>query len=340
HWASLTNDMNRWTKALDWAKVVINSGEYGLLPDFGHLWDLQHEFSNESIFEIAFSRNNNGSQFPIWYNVYNNSGFAARSRTGGILIDMGLADKLLATYGGNPDYRMEVQTNIKDIYYWVPGQTETAKVTYPYTKADLVTTKASNPLNLANTNNYTLERFLFLKKYQDQANTGPSGNENNAIVIRYPEMLLIAAEAEAVVSGAPNAAAVGYLNEVLTRARNGVALAEPKNVEVADFTDFEQFRDRILIERTNEFMGELQIWMDERRLGLEHFRTAVEEHNVQWAKEKSGSSWNSLHLPGYILNVELPTDDGSLIKNMLWPIPQSEIINNQGINDSDQNPGY
>ncbi len=340
HWASLTNDMDRWKKALDWAKIVINSNAYSLLSDFSHLWDLQHEFSNESIFEIAFTRGINGSAFPLYYNHYGNSGFAARSQNGGLVVNLGFADKLLATYGGNTDYRMRVQSNIKDIYYWPPPQTNTAKVSYPYTNADLGATRQANPLNLAVVNRYTLERSLFLKKYSDPNSAGGGGHENNAIILRYSEVLLIAAEAEAVVNGGPNSIAVGYLNQVLTRARNGVNTAEPKNVTADNFANFEEFRDRLLIERGIEFMGELPIWMDERRFGLDHFRKVVMEHNVQWAKEKAGVSWSSLYLAGPNNNYELPTSDALLIKNMLWPIPQNEIINNQSILDSDQNPGY
>ena len=62
-------------KAKTYLKKVIDSNEYGLLSSFSSLWDLKHENSSESLFEIQFIR---GTDKPgsLYWQAYNPSGTA------------------------------------------------------------------------------------------------------------------------------------------------------------------------------------------------------------------------------------------------------------------------
>ena len=73
-----------------------------------HLWDLNHEFSDESIMEIGFTRAAGGASFPIWWSIFGD-GQAAKSQNGGTIINYHLADSLMSIYNGEIDYRMKTQ---------------------------------------------------------------------------------------------------------------------------------------------------------------------------------------------------------------------------------------
>jgi hypothetical protein len=61
---------------------VINSRQYELLPDFGHLWDLKHENSKESIFEIQHIGQANAPSSPYheYFSPYNNMTISGQGR--------------------------------------------------------------------------------------------------------------------------------------------------------------------------------------------------------------------------------------------------------------------
>lgn len=49
----------KWQEAYDVLKLVIDEGEYQLLPDFGQVWDLEYDNSVESLFEVQYVYDNN-----------------------------------------------------------------------------------------------------------------------------------------------------------------------------------------------------------------------------------------------------------------------------------------
>ena len=177
----------------------------------------------------------------------------------------------MSIYNGEIDYRMKTQTSINQIYYWpmIGGDNTAAKMSYPLNKADLRQAKLDNPLGLPDASKYTGNTHILVTKYRDPAPLGNNGHENNAILMRYSEVLLIAAEAECELNGGPNTIAIDYLNRVLTRARKNESFTEPANVSLGSFNGLLDFRARILMERANEFIGEHHAWMDERRFGIE-----------------------------------------------------------------------
>ncbi len=161
--------------------------------------------------------------------------------------------------------------------------------------------------------------YVVLAKYFDSDYNG-STTSRNFIKLRYADLLLMLAEIENEINGPSGAYA--YVNEVLARARNtenGVA-AEP-----ADWSGMTQdeFRTRILKERQYELLGEGHEWYDTRRRGYDYFlEEVVLTHN------NNPNQGNRDYV--------YPTDP----KNMLLPIPTSEISANAMISTDDQNPGY
>lgn len=176
-------------------------------------------------------------------------------------------------------------------------------------------TKNIYPLQINGNDGYT-----GLKKYLDPSFNG-STTSRNMLKLRYADLLLMLAEIENEINGPGNA--YQYVNEVLARARtqaDGSQAAEP-----ADWTAMSQdmFRTRIMRERQYELLGENHEWFDTRRRGYEYFiEEVVETHN-------------NFSNPGnndFIYPVS--------VKNMLLPIPSTELSNNTEISQADQNPGY
>ncbi|WP_452224026.1 RagB/SusD family nutrient uptake outer membrane protein [Lacinutrix chionoecetis] len=183
-----------------------------------------------------------------------------------------------------------------------------------YTKVN-GSTQNLYPIQINGNDGYTA-----IKKYLDP-NFNGSTTSRNMLKLRYADLLLMLAEIENELNGPANA--YQYVNEVLARARtnaDGSTAAEP-----ADFAGLSQddFRTRIMRERQYELLGENHEWFDTRRRGYEYFLDEViETHN------NFGNLGNRDHI--YPVSV----------KNMLLPIPSTELSNNSEITQADQNPGY
>lgn len=145
-------------------------------------------------------------------------------------------------------------------------------------------------------------------------NAGPGGrySDFNYPDFRYAEVLLIAAEAIAEVSG-PNDEAIGYLNQIRARARNAAGKANlfPENI-TGTFSKVD-FIDLIMEERRLELAFEFKRWYDikRRKLGDKVFK---------------GS--NALE----------PRTAFDATRDYLMPIPRTEIDINPNLKP--QNPGY
>jgi hypothetical protein len=141
----------------------------------------------------------------------------------------------------------------------------------------------------------------------------------NFVVFRYADLLLMLAEIENELNG-PDAAYV-YVNEVLGRARGtGAAPADWAGLSQV------QFRHDIMFEYRFELLGEGHEWFNDRRRGYDYFKTnVIDLHNshpdYDFSKQR---------------DVELPDNS----RNILMPIPITEITANPNISADDQNPGY
>ena len=111
-------------------------------------------------------------------------------------------------------------------------------------------------------------------------------------VIRYSEVLLTLAEAEARAAGSANARSIALLNAVRGRASGGIYVA-------GDFANLASFVDKIMLERNIEFLGE----------GI---------RNMDLMRTVST-------IPGKAsINPVLSTSP-----NYIWPVPLSEILANK-----------
>ncbi|HEX2395443.1 MAG TPA: RagB/SusD family nutrient uptake outer membrane protein [Bacteroidales bacterium] len=157
------------------------------------------------------------------------------------------------------------------------------------------------------------------RKYQ---NYYKMANENmasgiNFRVIRYADVLLMMAEAEANRPGGDLATAIDFMNEV--RTRPGVDMPPYPTAEYP-ITNLDEFMVALEHERKVELAGE-QVRINDL---------------VRWGRLKSfieNEIWPNLSSNDRAANL---WKDGK----ELWPIPQAEIDANESLDNTDQNPAY
>ncbi len=282
--ASVYLTLENWQNAYDYAKWVIDNKDelgYALVSDFQDLFkaDLQDGMS-EHIFAVDFlggkrDSDNDDTIPPLTGN----------NITGGWSIIIP-AMRVFSTWDAR-DYRRKVSladTIVSD------------GVAYPYTEFDV--------------------QRPYIAKYWRYPGTGALGggrrSNNNYVLFRYAEVLLIAAESLNEISG-PTKEAKGYVDQVRERARRWPTYESdyPANIDIS-ISSKEEFRDLVIEERRLEFAFEYKRWFDikRRKLGDEVFKgeNSIEPH---------------------------PNFDSS--KHYLQPIPQTELDINPNLT---QNPGY
>lgn len=267
--ASVYLTRENWSQAYAEAKWVIdNSGtfQYQLEAEFADLFDPSISApSNEVVFEIDFSGNDAagaiGGANPstdYWASV---TGPRKDER-----YTMGegwsVAVPSLAVYNtwDSRDYRKEVSFDTVMIYQGAPTH---------YTQWGTI------PLNVA--------RPHIAKYYRPLGDSGaPTGlngrdSEIDQPVMRYAEVLLTAAEALNEMNSGPNAEAIGYVNQVRSRARReldaDVANDRTFPADVPAGLNQAAFRTLVLEERRLELAFEGGRWYDiqRRRMAEEAF---------------------------------------------------------------------
>lgn len=168
---------------------------------------------------------------------------------------------------------------------------------------------------------------LFSTKYRDYTNRG-----DYAPQIRYAEVLLTLAEAEARIDGAVSARAINLLNVVRNRSLDTPAVYQYTAASFATKTDLIK---AILLERRIELLAEGKRWGDISRLATDAtFGTGgIPAKAVNGNGGAAGiNSYNcgAGYTPG---QAAIPYTDYRFI----WPIPQSERDANPII---EQNPNY
>lgn len=227
-----------WSMALAKCEEVINSGQYSLYPDYQTLFTEDGENSTESIFEIQNYENSNGSQ------NFSNSFAQYQGVRGSGDWDLGWGwnapnEVLVDSYeAGDPrkDATILYSGQPDGIYgAVVPGSPPLAR---PYWNKKVYTDPARRQ--------QTGDRFgLWL----------------NMMVLRYADVLLMAAEAANEMGDAGKA--LGYLEQVRARARNGAAVLP----EITT-TNQVELRDAIRHERRSEFGMEFERFFDLVRWGI------------------------------------------------------------------------
>lgn len=160
----------------------------------------------------------------------------------------------------------------------------------------------------------------------------------NLMVYRYAEMLLLMADVYNELDNTSRA--VQLANEVLARARNSAGdtpAAQPANWD--ENLDQNTVREKLYFERIFELWGEPTIWDMTRLRGTELMNKYLEYHNRHELVKASDAYYqesNSQWAERVYNNGNLTPD--FLQKNLLFPIPTSEIDANPAIKEN--NFGY
>lgn len=231
-----------WGAALTKCEAVINSGQYELYTPYDRLFTEGAENSKESVFEIQNFENSNGTL------SYSNSVAQYQGVRGSGDWDLG--------WGWNAPTQslvdaFEDDDPRKNATILFSGQTDGiyGQVVPP-----------SPPL---------ARPYWNKKVYTDPARRAQTGDRFglwlNTMIIRYADVLLMAAEAANELGGDDNTAkALGYLEQVRARARNGNSAILPE----VTTTNQSELRDAIRHERRVEFGMEYERFFDLVRWGI------------------------------------------------------------------------
>jgi starch-binding outer membrane protein, SusD/RagB family len=273
-----------WAGALSNAEAVIISNHYALLPNFSDVFTEEHENSLESIFEIQNYENATGS-------IGSNGSLSSWS-----------AGYQGVRAGGN--WNLGWGWNIPDT-----SLVNSAFEPNDPRKGQTILFSGHRDDTLINDGKYgnilppSIWPYFNKKVYTDPARRSATGDFAGSwldqIILRYSDVLLMAAEAANETGN--TAKALGYLEQVRARARNG----NPNILPPVTSTDQVVVRNAIKHERRVEFAMEYERFYD----------------LVRW-----GDAEQVLGPRGY------------KAKNALFPIPQSAIDKSNDV--LTQNPGY
>lgn len=230
-----------WASALAKAEEVINSQEYELISPYSKIFTEAGENSKESIFEIQNYENDNGSQ------ALSNEHVTYQGVRGSGDWDLG--------WGWNVPHASlvnsyETSDPRKDATILFSGQTDQYGQLVPQ----------SPPL---------AQPYWNKKVHSDPARRAATGDRFgkwlDMIIIRYADVLLMAAESANELGGAPNITkALDYLERVRARARGGNNAILP----AVTTTDQALLRTAIRRERRSEFGMEYERFFDLVRWGI------------------------------------------------------------------------
>lgn len=268
-WVYLTQ--KKWALASAKAQEVI--GKYQLLPKFGDVFGVSNKNNAEIIFSIQFDGTTRGHSLSSFSNA-------------------GGTNNPYCTNGVNV-YSVDPKSDI-----WTKWDVNEDRRNF----------SVYSSVRGKNGNIITIDpNFPSFGKYRSPGEIGINNCPLNPIVLRYPDVLLIYAEAEAQVKGAPTPEAYEAINQVRRRAYNLPINQPAPAIDLSGLT-LQQFSDAVIAERGFEFVMECKRIYDLLRTGT--FLTKIK-------------------------SIGKPAPRGSL-----YPIPQSEIDASKLIETSDQNPGY
>lgn len=273
----------QWGAASSKAREVIDADVYRLVPvavseDFENVFGAATVTSTEDVFSLKFSANGQRG-FP--YLSYIHAENTRYSPTGFRTVYAHDNYPLIGSWS-NDDLRKSYT-----LYNQYVNRNSGQVVTLP-----------------------ALEPYQF-KKFKDEGSVAANANANDYPLLRYPDVLLIYAEATAMAGTGPDASAYDAVNQVRRRAYGHNPTVANPAIDLSGLSRTD-FREAVIKERAYEFIIEGKRWYDLKRLGRDRIRAAI-----QAAKGKSVSD-----------------------SYFLWPIPQRELDNNALINAADQNPGY
>lgn len=304
-------DPANWQKA--WDEAIQVYGKYSLVSNYAKLFEpgSTNENSTESIFEIQYGQFGDirNSDVVRMYTPQNSIYTGYQFPTfGWIRPNKETFDQHVAQYSNDPRIATE----------YISGS-------YPKNIQS-----GGGVQNIWPTSKNGANAYPVIRKWFDPSYNGTATNRN-LTVFRYADLLLMLAEIQNELNGPTNA--YQYVNLVLARARNSATVVLPVGQiqQPADYSGMTQvqFRDRIMQERKFELLSEGQDWYDARRRGQQYFLDkTITPHNT-YTKNVFGNK-------DYVY----PSSANEVKRNMLLPIPQTEIAANPKMSATDQNFGY
>jgi len=348
-----------WAIAKAYGDSVLNAGVYALESNYNNLFVTGTNSTKESIFKLNVSLNLNGEGSRIsWL-------FGPYGSTTGISWARYRPSKAFynwfkGSYPDDPRLKVAFENQYTTLSN---GNKNYAYPLISYTETiDGVKTKVVDSLDysqLADPTNPTVaeitaqnaqfatiwtastgvnEGWPYYAKYIDPNATAQLGNKQ-ILVYRYADFLLLMADVNNELGN--TATAVSLINQVLTRARNSATPAATYPANVSGSIAQSALRDKIFFERLFELAGEPDNFYDVRRRGVDYFKKVLERNNNDHITAAfAGNSAVSLNTyKDRVFNNGTLTDD-FLKKNLLEPIPQTELNTNTQITAADQNYGY
>ncbi len=297
----------RWTEAAQAAKEVIDLGVYGLFEDFQALFTEENENNEEVIFDIQYMKDLHPQPWPTTATSF------AEWPTPSVSAD------LINSY---------YMTNGLPIDHPSSGYNDQD----PYTDRDprlaasvILPGSQMGPDRVFIPANDQVLSGARPRKYADVNNTNRDNCAINSILMRYADVLLMRAEA-LVESGSTDHEVYDLINQV----RERVNMPKVEEVEGTGLSQ-EQLRDIIRHERRVEFFMEGTRYADMLRWKDESLIHDVYGYNnTKLSDPSSPATW-------IFEQVKIATRNFDPSKGWLWPIPQSEMQNNENLT---QNPGY
>ncbi|MCD7900869.1 MAG: RagB/SusD family nutrient uptake outer membrane protein [Bacteroides sp.] len=245
-------DESKYQLALTDMKEIINSKRYTLNPNYLNLWLKAGEWGTESIYEIGFAGENSGEG--------NGLGIALGGRD---IIDPRSAEQggLMHGYGQNT-----MPSTIYNMFKEGDTRREGTVIVYDDEKKKVqeLITKGELPggSNFVISDKQEKYEGLGHYKYHPRKETSSSVDPINNYFFsyrfyRYADVLLLAVELEARISGTISTEAQGWFNQIRDRAFQN----QDNRIELTGKSK-EEILDIIFKERGYEFIDEMQRWFD------------------------------------------------------------------------------
>lgn len=191
------------------------------------------------------------------------------------------------------------------------------------------------------------EKWPYFGKLYDQTQTGTYAHKH-LIVYRYAEMLLLMADVYNELDQKDRA--IDLANEVLDRARKSIPLSSPVSYVAAQPADWpkslskEEVTEKLYFERLFELMGEPSLFDMVRVRGTEYMEKLLLKNNNHAITVATDANYatnvNNFADRLFDLGQKDALSADFLKKNLLLPIPSSEIDANPAISNTDNNFGY
>lgn len=191
------------------------------------------------------------------------------------------------------------------------------------------------------------EKWPYFSKLYDQGQSGTYAHKHLA-VYRYGEMLLLMADVYNELGQKDRAIALA--NEVLARARKSIPLTSEESYEASQPADWpltlskEEVTEKLYFERLFELMGEPSLYDMVRIRGTEYMEKLLlknNNHDLTVASDAGYASDSDKWRERLFDNGQTDAlSEHFLKKNLLLPIPSSEIDANSALTNADNNYGY